>query len=145
MPSGKPALFQASGKLIAGWPDTASDDPDAMRLTIHSKLFGLGGAISAFEGVQDHRVVFSTTPVEDGASDMFYSIWWPRNGDDGDTPPPEVRARVESAFLTTVDDDLEIWRYQKWVEHPAYSKVDAKGYAALRKWSQQFYDVPPGA
>ena len=32
---------------------------------------------------------------------------------------------------------------QKWVEHPAYSKVDAKGYAALRTWSQRFYDVGP--
>ena len=37
----------------------------------------------------------------------------------------------------------QIWRYQKYVEHPALSKVDAKGYMALRKWATQFYDVAP--
>ena len=47
--------------------------------------------------------------------------------------------------VTTVDDDLNIWRYQKWIEQPAYSKVDAKGYSTLRKWSQRFYDVPADA
>jgi 3-ketosteroid 9alpha-monooxygenase subunit A len=130
--------------FIAGWPDTSSDDDDAMRLKIHSKLFGLGGAISAFEGSTNHRVVFSTTPVDNGASDIFYTIWWPRlPGDDSPTPPDDMRERVEKEFLSTVEDDPEIWRYQKWVEKPAYSKVDAKGYTTLRKWSQQFYDIPP--
>ena len=45
-------------------------------------------------------------------------------------------------FLSTVFDDLQIWRYQKYVEHPPLSKVDAKGYMALRKWATQFYEVP---
>jgi hypothetical protein len=40
-------------------------------------------------------------------------------------------------------DDLEIWRYQQYVEHPALAKQDARPYAALRRWAQQFYDVPP--
>ena len=130
--------------FIAGWPDTRSQEDGAMVLKIHSKLFGLGGAISAFEGSSNHRVVFSTTPIENGASDMFYTIWWPRlPGDDSAIPPAEIIEAVEKEFLSTVEDDLEIWRYQKWIEKPAYAKVDAKGYTALRKWSQQFYDVPP--
>jgi hypothetical protein len=41
-----------------------------------------------------------------------------------------------------VFDDLQIWRYQEYVEHPPLSKVDAKGYMALRKWATQFYEVP---
>jgi phenylpropionate dioxygenase-like ring-hydroxylating dioxygenase large terminal subunit len=128
--------------FIAGWPDASGSD--TMRLKIHSKLFGLGGAITAFEGAQSHRVVFSTTPVETGCSDMYYTIWWPREpGDDSPTAPPHLRERVEKEFLSTVEDDLLIWRTQKWIEHPAYSKIDAKGYTELRKWSQQFYDVPP--
>jgi 3-ketosteroid 9alpha-monooxygenase subunit A len=28
------------------------------------------------------------------------------------------------------------------VERPPLSKVDAKGYMALRKWATQFYEVP---
>jgi len=43
----------------------------------------------------------------------------------------------------TVSDDLQIWRYQKYVERPPLFKVDAKGYMALRKWATKFYDMPP--
>lgn len=57
-------------------------------------------------------------------------------------PEGRLRELIEKQFLSTVFDDLEIWRYQKYVEHPALSKADAKGYMALRKWAQQFYDVP---
>jgi len=113
-------------------------------MKIHSRLFGLGGAISAFEGAANYRVVFSTTPVETGASNMYYTIWWPRiPGDDSPTAPDDLVDRVAKEFLSTVEDDLEIWRHQAWIEDPAYSKVDAKGYSTLRKWSQGFYDVPP--
>ena len=130
--------------FVAGYPNTRSDDPDDMILTLRSKLFGLGGAISVFEGVQSHRMVFTTTPTDIGTSEMFYTIWWEREpGDDGDAPRPELQARIEREFLSTVEDDLNIWRHQAWVEHPAYSKADAKGYAAFRKWSQRFYDVGP--
>ena len=130
--------------FIAGYPNTRSNDPDDMILKLHSKLFGLGGAISIFEGVQTHRMVFATTPVDVGRSDMFYTIWWRRPDGHADGPPPaDLVERVTKEFLSTVDDDLEIWRYQAWVDKPAYSKIDATGYAALRKWSQQFYDLPP--
>jgi 3-ketosteroid 9alpha-monooxygenase subunit A len=74
---------------------------------------------------------------------MFYSIWSPRgSGDASDVPPDKLRERVEKQHLSTVWDDLNIWRYQRYVEHPALSKVDAKRYMALRKWAAQFYDVP---
>ena len=106
-------------------------------------MFGLGGAISVFEGAQNHRLIFTCTPVDDECSDLFYSIWWPRvPGDDADVPHGKLREVIEKQFLSTVFDDLRIWRYQKYVEHPALSKVDAKGYMALRKWAKQFYDVP---
>jgi phenylpropionate dioxygenase-like ring-hydroxylating dioxygenase large terminal subunit len=131
-------------QFIAGWPDARSDDPEDLALRFHSHLFGLGGAISVFEGAQNHRLIFTCTPVDDGCSDLFYSIWWPRiPGDDADVPDGKLRDLIEKQFLSTVFDDLEIWRYQKYVEHPALSKVDAKGYMALRKWATQFYDVPP--
>ena len=129
-------------RFLTGWPDVRSDDPDAMALRIHSILFGLGGAISAFEGSSNYRLVFATTPVEDGYSDMFYSIWWPRRpGDDSEVPPPDLREQVEKEFLITLEDDLEIWRYQDYVEHPALAKQDARPYGALRRWARQFYEI----
>ena len=36
------------------------------------------------------------------------------------TPPEDLRERVEKEFMITMWDDLEIWRYQKYVEHPAW-------------------------
>ena len=98
-------------QFVAGWPDERSEDPEQMALRFHSHLFGLGGAISIFEGVQQHRLIFTCTPVDEGRSDLFYSIWWPRKqGDTSDIPPDDVRAHVEKVFLGTVWDDLEIWR-----------------------------------
>jgi 3-Ketosteroid 9alpha-hydroxylase C-terminal domain/Rieske [2Fe-2S] domain len=111
-----------------------------------NRYIGLGGAISAFEGASNHRLIFACTPVDDTNSNMFYSIWWPRNpGDHCDIPPEKLRGRVEQQHLSTVWDELNIWRYQHYVEHPALSEVDAKSYMALRKWATQFYAVPPTA
>ncbi|WP_109530756.1 MULTISPECIES: aromatic ring-hydroxylating oxygenase subunit alpha [Nocardia] len=130
--------------FLTGWPDARSDDPNKMALKIHAQMFGLGGSISAFDGSSKHRLIFATTPVDDECSDLFYSIWWPKNpGDESDVPPPEVRARVEKQFLVTVWEDLSIWRHQKYVERPPLSPKDAKPYLSLRKWATQFYDVPP--
>jgi 3-ketosteroid 9alpha-monooxygenase subunit A len=47
--------------------------------------------------------------------------------------------------MGTVWDDLNIWRYQEYIEHPALSNVDAKPSMAMRKWATQFYEVPPAA
>jgi len=130
-------------QFVAGWPDAGSDDAQDLALRFHSHLFGLGGAISVFEGAQNHRLIFTCTPVDDECSDLFYSIWWPRlPDDDSDVPQGKLRDIIEKQFLSTVFDDLQIWRYQKYVEHPPLSKVDAKGYMALRKWATQFYEVP---
>jgi hypothetical protein len=127
-----------------GWPDARSDDPDTMALRIHAQMFGLGGSISAFEGSSKHRLIFATTPVDDECSDLFYSIWWPRNpGDDSDVPPEKVREQVEKQFLVTVWEDLGLRRHQDYVEHPPLSPTDVKPYLSLRKWATQFYDVPP--
>jgi 3-ketosteroid 9alpha-monooxygenase subunit A len=127
-----------------GWPDTRSNEEGAMALRIASHFFGVGGAISAFEGSAQYRLVFATTPVDDEHSDMFYSIWWPRlPGDDAPAPPEELRERIEKEFIVTLWDDLEIWRYQRYVEHPALAQQDAKPYGQLRKWARQFYEIAP--
>ncbi len=43
----------------------------------------------------------------------------------------------------TLEDDLEIWRYQDYVEHPALARQDARPYGAVRRWAEQFYEVGP--
>src|SRR5581483_3194087 len=95
--------------MIAGWPDarkaSEADSQDDMALVLHSNLFGLGGAISAFEGSTEYRLIFACTPIDDETSNMFYSIWWPReSGVDSDVPPADLVERVEKQFLATVWD-----------------------------------------
>jgi 3-ketosteroid 9alpha-monooxygenase subunit A len=117
-----------------------------MILRIHSWMVGLGGSVTAFEGVQQHRLTFTVTPVEHGVSDLFYTVWWPKlPGDDSAVAPPDIAERIDRDFLSTMEDDLEIWRYQRYIENPALAKQDAKPYKALRTWSEQFYDEPADA
>jgi hypothetical protein len=109
---------------------------DCVQCPFHGWRWGPNGA-------QNHRLIFTCTPVDDECSNLFYSIWWPRlPGDSSDVPNGELRDTIEKHFLSTVFDDLQIWRYQKYVENPALSRDDAKGYMALRKWATQFYEVP---
>jgi 3-ketosteroid 9alpha-monooxygenase subunit A len=131
-------------RTTAGWPVSSPRFPDGMALKIHNISCGVGGSMSAFEVGVHYRLVFFTTPVDDSTSDMFYSIWWPRDpGDDSAVAPQHHQERAAKEFLTTLADDLEIWRYQIYVEHPALAQQDARPYGALRKWATQFYEVPP--
>ncbi|BBZ68772.1 (2Fe-2S)-binding protein [Mycolicibacterium insubricum] len=131
-------------RFLTGWPDARSDDPDKMALRIHSHYSGLGFAMSVFEGSSNHRLIFACTPVDDETSDMFYSIWWPKEpGETSDVPPPHVREEVERKFLKTVWEDVDIWEHQIYIEHPPLARVDARHYMALRQWATQFYDVTP--
>ena len=52
-------------------------------------------------------------------------------------------AQIEKQFLVTLWDDLEIWRYQRYVEHPALAQIDAKPFKTVRTWCKRFYEVPP--
>jgi hypothetical protein len=89
-------------------------------------------------------LVFFTTPVDDETSDLFYSIWWPRDeGDESTIVPDAYRERATKEFIQTLWDDLEIWRYQVYVENPALAQQDARPYGALRKWARQFYEIEP--
>ena len=56
-------------------------------------------------------------------------------------PVADLIARVEKEYLSALWDDLEIWRYQDYIEHPAMAKRDARPYTALRRWARQFYEA----
>jgi 3-ketosteroid 9alpha-monooxygenase subunit A len=131
-------------RTVAGWRVPSTDGPGRVALQIESVACGVGGTFAYFEGSFTYRLAFFHTPVDDEKVDMFYSIWWPReSGDDSPTVPDHVRERAAKEYLSTLEDDLEIWRYQKYIEHPALAKQDAKPYGALRKWAKQFYEIDP--
>ena len=131
-------------KTVGGFPISMPDGSERVALKINSLATGVGGSYAIFEGSYHYRLIFFTTPVDNAMSDLFYSIWWPReDGDAGDVPPAHIVERAKKEFLSTLWDDLEIWRYQVYVETPAFAKQDAKPYGALRKWARQFYELEP--
>ena len=100
----------------------------------HSIACGVGGSYAFFEGSYHYRLIFFTTPVDDSTSDLFYSIWWPRElGDTNDAPPVHLVERATRQFLVTLADDLNIWRHQVYVETPAFAR---RGRPALRSAAQ---------
>jgi len=72
---------------------------------------------------------------------MKIPFTWKPTGDGSPVPPEDLRERLEKEFLVTLWDDLEIWRYQDYVEHPALAKQHARPYGSLRKWAKQFYEI----
>jgi hypothetical protein len=130
----------------SGWPVPSRASATGMALTITTVSFGVGGVMAAFEGSARYRLVFFTTPVDDECSDLFYSIWWPKGaGDTSEVISESDGERIRKEHLQTLWDDLEIWRYQVYVENPALAQQDAKPYGALRKWARQFYELEPTA
>jgi 3-ketosteroid 9alpha-monooxygenase subunit A len=127
---------------VAGWPVAKAEGGHALRINGYS--CGVGGSFAVFEGNWHYRLMFFTTPVDNETSDLFYSIWWPREeGDTSPTVPEHHMERAQKEFLQTLWDDLEIWRYQKYIEKPALAQQDARPYGALRKWARQFYELDP--
>jgi 3-ketosteroid 9alpha-monooxygenase subunit A len=125
------------------WPIPTEDGGERLGLKNHARMCGVGGSFSVFEGRFPYRLAFWTTPVDNETSDLFYSVWWPRDeGDDSEVIPDRHRERTQ-VHLQALWDDLEIWRYQVYVENPALAQQDARPYGQLRKWARQFYEVPP--
>ena len=81
------------------WPIPTEDgDRRLALLQNHARMCGVSGAFSVFEGKFPYRLAFWTTPVDNETSDLFYSVWWPRDeGDDSDVIPEQHRVRDEGA------------------------------------------------
>jgi phenylpropionate dioxygenase-like ring-hydroxylating dioxygenase large terminal subunit len=125
----------------SGWPDPKDPTGERIALEIQSIHTGVGNTFSKFDGVTPYRLIFCTTPIDDTTSDLFYSVWWPKGSDPSDVPPEALRSRIEKQFLHSLWEDLEIWRYQVYVENPALAKIDAKPFKTVRTWCTQFYEI----
>lgn len=109
-----------------------------------TRTSGVGCSFNVFKGSYNYRVLFSGTPVDDETSDLFNTVWWPRReGDNAAKLPDDLKQRISAEILTTVDEDLLIWRHQAYVERPLLAKQDVEAFKTLRKWQRGFYDLPP--
>lgn len=108
-----------------------------------TRTSGVGCSFNVFKGSYNYRVLFCATPVDDEKSDLFNSIWWPRpDGDESQQLPNDLEKRIADEILTTVDEDLLIWRHQAYVDRPLLAREDVRAFTTLRKWQKGFYDLP---
>ena len=81
--------------------------------------------------------------TETDVADMLARVGVSKISDLFDEIPPDLQQRISDEILTTVDQDLLIWRNQAYVDRPLLAKQDVIAFTALRKWQKGFYDLPP--
>jgi 3-ketosteroid 9alpha-monooxygenase subunit A len=126
------------------WVDhvAAGNAPSAeSQNTIEIRWQGMGVSVNTEHLREGIRVVaINITPVEDGRSEIFATYWIDEHP--GDLADGSFERRRGEA-MTAMPDDLEIWNHQIFLDPPALATSEAKGFRAMRRWTQQFF--PPNS
>jgi len=108
---------------------------------------GIGVAATKSWGMVDNRTLTAVTPIDATTSDVRFSVWIGRKpGDDGEEPTRKALANA-AAVIEQFQNDIHIWKHQRYSDPPALSPKEYKGFTALREWAMQFYpaDFDPKA
>lgn len=105
----------------------------------------VGLSFTFFDGDNIHyRLILTATPVDEETSHFRVSYFLPRDPKSPAVMPQKLRDFARSTE-ELFEEDARIWRHQIFVQRPVYAQQDIKGYTALRKWSERFYEADPGA
>ncbi|MGW6300700.1 Rieske 2Fe-2S domain-containing protein [Peribacillus butanolivorans] len=82
------------------------------------------------------------TPIDEEHSDIRSSVWVKKaDGDSEDVLSGNAEKAVKEQFRIT-DFDVPIWENMLYIKRAPLVAEEAKPYAELRKWCDQFYAVP---
>jgi hypothetical protein len=113
-------------------PDHATGDRlDILQIGVGLSYTALGGQRSPMI-----VIVLATTPVDDTTSEMFQTVWLERAP--GDEEPGRLEQRIHHA-THQLPLDIEIWEHQRYVERPAWTASEVRGFTSLRRWASEFY------
>ncbi|HLM16617.1 MAG TPA: Rieske 2Fe-2S domain-containing protein [Acidimicrobiia bacterium] len=134
--SSEPAghLFRVKLGFGSKWvTDPANATGDALDIL----QVGVGLSFTALGSPTNPHVVIvlATTPIDDETSEMFQTVWLERA--DGDDEPGRLAQRMHDA-THQLPRDIEIWEHQRYVEHPAWSANEVRGFTAIRRWAASF-------
>jgi nitrite reductase/ring-hydroxylating ferredoxin subunit len=142
-----PFTWKVTGWFMVGWsPELPVGEVRPLRYFGEDLVAyrDESGELHVLEGHCKHlgaHVGHGGTVVGDCVQCPFHGWRWGPDGTNRYIPyQPE---RPNRALRLRVFRCGKIWRYQRYVENPPLSKVDANGYMALRKWATRFYEVPP--
>jgi 3-ketosteroid 9alpha-monooxygenase subunit A len=97
---------------------------------------GIGVTVTKSWGLLDGRTIQGITPVDDCTSDVRFAAYIGRN-DDAYT---EADAQVFSQeVIGQFEQDIAIWRHQRYSDPPALATAEYAGFTAIRQWAKQFY------
>lgn len=100
---------------------------------------GLGIAVTKSWGMIDNRTISAITPVDERTSDVRFMVYIGRKPGD-DTPKAQARAQeFGQEVIRQFDQDVQIWRYQRYSDPPALANAEQQGFTAIRTWALQFY------
>jgi hypothetical protein len=100
---------------------------------------GLGVAVTKSWGMVDNRTITAVTPVDDGTSDVRFSVYIGRAAS-SDPAKAERKAReFANEIIRQFTQDVHIWQHQRYSDPPALSSSEYEGFTAIRNWAKQFY------
>ena len=104
---------------------------------------GLGVAVTKSWGMVDNRTISAITPVDESTSDVRFMVYI------GRTPGKESaigreKAQTKAAefgreVIRQFEQDIEIWRHQRYSDPPALATAEYRGFTSIRRWAKQFY------
>jgi 3-ketosteroid 9alpha-monooxygenase subunit A len=100
---------------------------------------GLGIAVTKSWGMVDNRTISAITPVDECTSDVRFMVYIGRMP--GKDPIRAERKGLEfgGEVIRQFEQDVEIWRHQRYSDPPALAADEYAGFTAIRKWAKQFY------
>jgi nitrite reductase/ring-hydroxylating ferredoxin subunit len=136
--------FEVAGPVWRSSIGFRSPKTHEIALTLHNVNPGVGLSYAVFDGHRSHyRLILSATPIDDERSHLRVSYFLPRLAE-----APTAMTEEQQAFarhtVELFEQDARIWRHQIFVQKPVFARQDVGGYTAMRKWSEQFYEVPAG-
>lgn len=137
--------FETDGPAWRSSIGFTSPKTGEIALTVHNILAGVGVSLAVFDGNRSHyRLILTGTPIDDDRTHIRVSYFQRR------LPQSPGRMTADQlAFarqtIETFEQDARIWRTQVFVQKPVFARQDIEGYTALRKYCQQFYELPEQA
>jgi phenylpropionate dioxygenase-like ring-hydroxylating dioxygenase large terminal subunit len=100
---------------------------------------GLGVAVTKSWGMVDNRTITAVTPVDDGTSDVRFSVYIGRTASSDPAKAERKAQEFAQEIIRQFTQDVHIWQHQRYSDPPALSSSEYEGFTAIRNWAKQFY------
>jgi nitrite reductase/ring-hydroxylating ferredoxin subunit len=116
------------------WREMEPDSHDGDTLSILAA--GVGLSYTSLSGSSNTLILLSTTPVDNGSSEMFQTVWLEKLP--GDDVPGLLESRIDAA-TAQLPRDIMIWSHQSFEDPPALAAVEGRAFTDLRLWARRLY------